>query len=116
MSDLLGVIFISIGIIFNILGCLGLIRLPDVYNRLQSSTKCVTLGTCSILLGVLMFFGFNSIGVKALFCIPLLFFTSTVGAHALARGAYWFGVKLADKTKIDEYKDLVKSAKEGGTA
>ncbi len=45
-------IFISIGVLFNLFGCIGLIRLPDVYNRLQSATKCVTLGTCSILVGV----------------------------------------------------------------
>jgi monovalent cation/proton antiporter MnhG/PhaG subunit len=58
---------------FNLFGCVGLMRLPDVYNRLQSATKCVTLGTCSILLGVLIRYGFVSIGIKALVAIPLLF-------------------------------------------
>lgn len=66
-------IFISIGVLFNLFGCVGLIRLPDVYNRLQSATKCVTLGTCSILVGVLIHFGFIDAGVKALIAIPLLF-------------------------------------------
>jgi len=48
----IGVISIGIGVAFDFLGCLGLIRFPDVYNRLQAGTKCVTFGTCGILLGV----------------------------------------------------------------
>jgi len=103
-----GTIIISIGVLFNLFGCIGLIRLPDVYNRLQSATKCVTLGTCSILLGVLVHYGFVDAGVKALIAIPLLFFGATVAAHALARGAYHFGIRLGDKSVKDDYKDAVK--------
>jgi multicomponent Na+:H+ antiporter subunit G len=101
-------IFISIGVLFNLFGCIGLIRLPDVYNRLQSATKCVTLGTCSILVGVVFHFGLIEAGVKALVAIPLLFFGATVAAHALVRGAYQAGVKLGDKSIMDDYKDVVK--------
>ena len=50
-------ILISIGVVFDIVGAIGLIRLPDVYNRLQAATKCVTLGTCLILIGVLVHSG-----------------------------------------------------------
>ena len=105
MSDMVSVIFISIGVLFNIFGCIGLLRLPDVYNRLQAATKCVTLGTCSILLGVLFHFGIGNGGMKALIAIPLLFFTSTVAAHALIRGTYLFGVKMSDRSVKDDYKN-----------
>ena len=101
-------IFITIGVLFNLFGCIGLIRLPDVYNRLQSATKCVTLGTCRILVGVLIHFGFIDTGVKALIAIPLLFFSATVAAHALVRGAYHAGIKLGDKSVKDDYKDAAK--------
>jgi multicomponent Na+:H+ antiporter subunit G len=101
-------IIITTGVVFNLLGCVGLIRFPDVYNRLQSATKCVTLGTCSILLGVLVHYGFVEIGVKALIAIPLLFFAATVGAHALVRGSYHAGIKLGDKSVKDDYKEVIK--------
>jgi len=101
-------ILISVGILFNLFGCIGLIRLPDVYTRLQAATKCVTLGACSILVGVLLHFGFNEAGVKAMVAIPILFFTSTVAAHALIRGSYKFGIKLGDKSVKDDYKDAEK--------
>lgn len=108
MNNMISTIIITIGVIFNLLGCIGLIRFPDVYNRLQSATKCVTLGTCSILLGVLIHFGFVEVGVKALIAIPLLFFAATTGAHALVRGSYHAGIKLGEKSVRDDYKETIK--------
>ena len=105
---MISTILICIGVLFNLFGCLGLIRLQDVYNRLKSATKCGTLGTCSILAGALFHYGFTEAGIKALIAIPLLFFGATVAAHALVRGAYHFGVKLGDKSVQDDYKDVVK--------
>lgn len=108
MNNMISFIVITIGVLFNLLGCIGLVRFPDVYNRLQSATKCVTLGTCSILLGVLIHFGFVEAGVKALIAIPLLFFSATVGAHALVRGSYHAGIKLGKKSVKDDYKETIK--------
>lgn len=105
---MLSLIFITTGIIFNLLGCIGIIRLPDTYNRLQAATKCVTLGCCSILFGVVLHFGISDAGAKALVAIPILFFGSTVAAHALIRGTYHFGIKLGKKTVKDDYKEAVK--------
>lgn len=102
------IILIGIGVLFNLFGCIGLLRLPDVYNRLQAATKCVTLGCCSILLGVFLHYGISAAGIKALIAIPLLFFSATVAAHALVRGTYHFGVKMSDKSIMDDYKDAVK--------
>ncbi len=104
-NELIGMIFIGFGVAFDVLGCLGLLRFPDVYNRLQAGTKCVTFGTCGILFGIFCMNGFNSLGIKALIGIPFLLLTSPVGAHALARGAHIFGVKLWKNSVIDKYKE-----------
>ena len=103
--DIIGKIFIIIGLAFDFFGCLGLIRLPDVYNRYQASTKCVTLGTCSILFGVFLIFGFTATGVKALLCALFLILTAPVAAHAIARGAHISGVKLWEKSVVDRYEE-----------
>ena len=103
MNEIASNIIIATGILFNLFGCIGLIRLPDVYNRLQAATKCATLGTCGILLGLLVRYGFTDIGVKSAIAIPILFLTSTVAAHALIRGAYRFGVKLWSGSVTDAY-------------
>ena len=103
MNDIIFKIVLTIGVVFNLFGCIGLIRLPDVYNRLQSATKCVTLGTCSILLSLLIRHGISVTGFKVLIALPVLFFAATVAAHALVKGAYFFGVKMGGSSVIDEY-------------
>lgn len=105
MNETVGLVFIIIGVLFDTFGCIGLIRLPDVYNRLQAATKCVTLGTCGIMFGVFVKVGFSSLGIKALVAIPLIFITSPVAAHALAQGAHIFGVRLWEKSICDKYQD-----------
>jgi len=105
MNETIGMFFIVVGLIFDFLGCLGLVRLPDVYNRLQASTKSVTLGTCSILFGLFLFKGFTAAGIKAILCILFIVLTTPVSAHALARGAHKSGVKLWEKSVCDKYKE-----------
>ena len=105
MSNVIGFIFITIGLGFDFFGCLGLVRLPDVYNRLQAATKCVTLGTCSILFGMFLVVGFTAAGIKALLCMLFLILTSPVAAHALARAAHISGVKLWEGSVVDKYAE-----------
>lgn len=112
MNETLGYIFILIGLAFDFFGCIGIIRFPDVYCRLQAAAKCVTLGTCGILFGLFLFKGFNETGVKALLCIIFIILTAPVSAHALARGAYRSGIKAWEGTVIDEYGEDIKKAEQ----
>jgi multicomponent Na+:H+ antiporter subunit G len=105
MNELIGFICFGIGLFFNFFGCVGLIRFPDIYNRLQAGTKCVTFGTIFILIGVLIISGFNAIGVKAILCLIIILLTSPTAAHAISKGAYLSGVKLWKESVIDAYKD-----------
>ncbi len=109
MREIIGITFITVGLLFDFFGCLGLVRFPDVYNRLQAATKCVTLGTCSIMFGSFLLVGWTAAGVKMLFCIVFLLLTTPVAAHALARGAHFSEAKLWEKSVVDKYaedKDL----------
>lgn len=103
MNSSIGMILIAVGLVFDFFGCLGLVRLPDVYNRLQAATKCVTLGTCSIMFGTFAISGFTSVGIKALLCGIFLLVASPTAAHALSRGAYIAGVKLWKESVVDKY-------------
>lgn len=105
MSEIVGYIFIIVGLIFDFFGCLGLVRLPDLYNRLQAATKCVTLGTCSIMFGIFIMHGFTAVGVKAILCAMFLLLTAPVSAHAIARGAHIRGFKLWEKSVCDKYAE-----------
>lgn len=93
MSDAVGMAFVAFGLALDLVGCLGLVRFPDLYNRLQSSTKCVTLGTSAILFGTFLLLGFTAGGIKCLLCILFLLLSSPVAAHAIARAAHRSGGK-----------------------
>ncbi len=107
MSETIGIIVIVIGLTFNLFGCIGLVRMPNVYTRLQAATKCVTLGTCSILLGVLLITGFTPAGIKAVICIAFIAITSPTAAHALARASHKFGVPVDKDATVDKYGEEV---------
>ena len=103
MTESIGLVLIICGIFFDFSGCLGLVRLPDVYNRLQSATKCVTLGTCLILLGTIFYTGLNAVGMKAVLCIWFIFMTSPTAAHAISRASHRAGYKLWKGSVCDQY-------------
>jgi len=98
MNELIGQILIIFGLAFDLFGCIGLIRLPDVYNRLQAAAKCVTLGTGGILFGIFVINGFTSLGIKALLAMVFVFLTSPTAAQALSRAAYVAGIKPWEKS------------------
>ncbi len=106
---------VGVGLVFDLFGCIGLARLPDVYNRAQAATKCVTLGTCMILLGTAVF-AFSQpngpMGVKALLCAAFILLTSPVGAHAVCRGAYISGVPLWEGSVEDAFADRAREIRE----
>jgi multicomponent Na+:H+ antiporter subunit G len=113
MSDnvILGYIFITIGAFFDFFGCMGLVRFPDVYNRLQAATKCVTLGTIMILVGTAVVAAEPTISIKAIICATFIVITSPTGAHALARGSYISGVGLWEKSVIDKFRERAETLK-----
>lgn len=88
-----GSIVVFTGSIFLFLGSLGLLRMPDVYNRLQAGTKATTLGSIFVLLGVGIYHPpwFSRMLILVLFIVC----TNPVSSHALARAAHFSGVKLA---------------------
>jgi multicomponent Na+:H+ antiporter subunit G len=92
MNETLGHWLIGIGLAFDLLGCVGLVRLPDVYNRVQAATKCVTLGTCMILVGTFAIAGGGAMGTSAL-------------------GAYRSGVHLWEGSVVDRYREDLHAAK-----
>ena len=115
MNETIGLILILIGVLFDISGCVGLVRLPDVYNRIQASTKCVVLGTALILFGSVIWIGTLHMLIKGLVCILFILITSATAAHALSRGAYRAGVAMCEESVVDRYAEfLEEEATEAG--
>jgi multicomponent Na+:H+ antiporter subunit G len=86
---------------FCIIGTIGLLRMPDPYTRLHAASVVDTLGAGLILAGLILQAGFTLVAVKLAVVGLLLFFTSPVAGHAVARAMIHRDVKplLADKAK-----------------
>ncbi|MCG6859992.1 MAG: monovalent cation/H(+) antiporter subunit G [Chromatiaceae bacterium] len=97
---LLGSLITLAGSIFLLLGGLGVLRMPDSYNRLQAGTKASTLGTILALIGIGLFHP-GWLG-KLLILAFFVMLTSPISAHALARAAHAIKVPLSDKTLVDK--------------
>jgi multicomponent Na+:H+ antiporter subunit G len=84
-------IFLLIGGLFAFLGALGLLRMPDVYNRIQAGTKAVSLGTVSFLIGIgLLYPGWWA---KLLCIAGFILLTNPVSSSTIARALYLAGVQ-----------------------
>ena len=82
-----------IGGAFCVVGAVGLLRMPDFFTRMHAASLVDTLGAAFILLGLMLQAGLSLVTVKLVAIGVLLFFTSPVATHALARAALARGVE-----------------------
>jgi multicomponent Na+:H+ antiporter subunit G len=102
MSGVLATVALILGVALALLSAVGILRMPDVYMRLQVATKASSLGIGLLMLGVAAHFGEAGVIVRALLVFVFLFMTAPVSAHLIGRAAYMAGVPLAPGTDPDE--------------
>ena len=103
VAQFIGAIVSLVGSIFLFLGALGVLRMPDLYNRMQAGTKTTTLGSILTLLGI---------GIyrpawlpQLLIIIAFIVITNPISTHALARAAHFAGIRPAEGTVTDRLRD-----------
>ncbi|MBN2874074.1 MAG: Na+/H+ antiporter subunit G [Spirochaetales bacterium] len=97
-----GNVLVLLGSAFLVLGGLGLLRMPDVYNRLQAGTKATTLGAMSVLLGSA--FLAPGLATKAVLVIVFIALANPISSSTIARSAYKAGIPLAPVSVRDDLK------------
>ena len=101
IADILAVVsdvLIAVGALVIVIGALGLIRMPDVFTRMHAAGMIDTTGAGLVFAGLILKAGLGLIAFKLAVLMGLLFFTSPVATHALARAALYGGVT----PKLDE--------------
>lgn len=105
-----GAIITLTGAVFIFLGGLGLVRMPDLFNRIQAGTKASTLGTILSLIGLAMV---NEGWIwKLLIIIVFVIITNPVSSNMIARAAHRRGEKLTGKTVTDMLVEETDNSKE----
>jgi multicomponent Na+:H+ antiporter subunit G len=96
-----------IGAGFISLAAIGVLRMPDVFSRLQAASKAATLGVACLVLAMALHFGTGSLWFRAGALIVFLFLTVPIAAHLIARAAFVTDAPLAAETVIDESRELL---------
>jgi len=104
MRDILAMILLGVGTIFMFLAAIGVLRMPDVYQRMSATTKVATMGVGSALFAAAFHFDELGITVRAVATVGFILLTAPVAAHMIARAAYVAGVPLWEGTITDELK------------
>lgn len=93
----------GIGVLVSLTGAVGLLRMPDLYTRIQCSSKTVTTGCVPTLLGLVVAEGpITSYGGRALLVAGLLLVLNPAASHALARASYRRGIPMWPGSVADE--------------
>jgi multicomponent Na+:H+ antiporter subunit G len=97
--QIIALIAVIIGTFFSIVGILGLIRLPDVYSRLQATGKVAVFGVVLLLVAAA---AWTPLGWgRALLLILLLMVAGPVTSHAIASAAYRIGIPMKQAISDD---------------
>ena len=96
-------ISLAVGLAFNALGVIGILRFPDVYTRLHADTKATTFGSIFTSLAVVLYGAaryfqtldgqYAALVLHTIIAVVVLAITNATAAHAIARAAYRRGHK-----------------------
>lgn len=93
IQNILTVIFLVSGAFFMMAGSIGIVRLPNYFNRVHAASMSDTLGIILFTAGMMIYNGLDINSIKLLIIFILVALTNPVGSHALTRAAFYSGVK-----------------------
>ena len=86
-----------IGAGFVLIGTLGVLRLRDIYSRLQASGVADNAGTAFVLIGLIVWGGWQRHDATLLFLLFLLLLTNPIATHSIAKSAFTRGHRGDDE-------------------
>lgn len=102
MTDIVTAILWLAGSAFALLAAIGVLRMPDVFTRMQASTKASTLGLGCLLIGAALQMGDFAGFIRAVSIGAFVLLTTPVAGHVIARASYFADVPLWKGTVLDE--------------
>lgn len=100
--DFISAAFLLAGLFFMFVGALGVVRLPDAYNRIHAASICVTLGLSAMLVAACFHLNAAPILTKSAITIVFIFVATPIGSHMLAKAAHDTNLPQWENTLSDE--------------
>ena len=102
MIDVVTAVVWLAGSVFALLAAVGVLRMPDVFTRMQASTKASTLGLGCLLIGAALQMGDFASFIRVASIGAFVLLTTPVAGHVIARASYFAEVPLWTGTVLDE--------------
>ncbi len=102
IGEWIAAVCLLLGGLFALLAAVGLLRMPDLFTRLQAASKATTFGVGVLFVGVAIHFDEFDVTARALLVFLFVFVTLPIGAQMIARAGYDAGVPVGDNTLADE--------------
>jgi len=99
MAETIGAFISLVGAAFFLLSSIGLLRMPDAFNRMQAGTKATTLGSILFLVGIGVMRP-DYLG-RTLLLAAFIALTNPVSSNALARAAHAYRSKIGARMSHD---------------
>ncbi|PKD45133.1 monovalent cation/H(+) antiporter subunit G [Rhodohalobacter barkolensis] len=93
IQSIFSILFVTTGIIFMLMGSIGILRLPDFYSRTHAVSKSDTLGVFFVIIGLIIYEGFTLSSGKLFLIVLFIALSNPIGTHALARAALKKGIR-----------------------
>ena len=103
IREVLAMILMGSGFFFLAVSAIGLIRMPDVYNRMHALGKSDTLGNWLIVLGLILIIGDLTSAAKMALIIILVATINPVMTHLLAKTSYGLGMDLVKGSYLRDH-------------
>lgn len=103
-GNIVAEVLILFGCFFILISAIGMLRFPDVYTRLHSSTKLVALGGMGVFGGAAL--AFQPVGAweRVLLIFAFFFLTAPLSGYMIARSSYLLGLRMySEENSEDEW-------------
>jgi len=103
MAEIIGALITLLGACFFLLSAIGLLRMPDAFNRMQAGTKATTLGSILFLVGIGIMKP-DYLG-RTLILAAFIALTNPVSSNALARATHAYRKRIGAQLQVDAMAD-----------
>jgi multicomponent Na+:H+ antiporter subunit G len=103
VKTLVVAVLLGIGALVSLSAAVGIVRLPDVYLRIQASAKMIIAGAFPVLVGIVVAMGIDTpYASRALIVAVLLVVMNPIASHVLARASYKAGIPMWKGAVVDQ--------------
>ncbi len=110
MTTVIALTFFGLGVVFSLMGNIGVLIFPDVYTRLQASSTCSTTSVFSVLVGCMVLSGLTPMTGRLAVITLFFFVTNPISSHIVARYAWESEIvpwrrSYSDRRRLGEITD-----------